>query len=51
MFQFLILSNHYNIISNCIILIINIIKIIIIVEYYNDIKKTRILNKFMILKY
>ena len=35
MFQYLILSNHYNIISNCIILIINIIMIIIIVEYYN----------------
>ena len=35
MFQCLILSNHYTIISNCIVSIINIILIIIIVDYYN----------------
>ena len=35
MFQCLILCNNYNIIPNCIILIINIIMIIIIVDYYN----------------
>ena len=43
MFKCSIKINHYNIISNCIILIINIIMIIIKLKYklnYDDLKKT-----------